>query len=121
MSTVSIFIDHLKIYAYHGVLPQEQQIGANFYVSVKALIEVSELAVVQDELQGTVSYADLCKTIRDEMARPARLLEHVAWRTSQTLLNKYPSIQEITLSIEKENPPMGQDIHAVGIEICTKR
>ena len=112
----NIFINDLRLYAYHGVMPQERKIGGWFTVSVSITYNFTQ-AMVSDLVTDTISYADICEDIKKEMAKPSQLLEHVTGRIAESLLNKYPNIEAIHLKIVKENPPMGANCNGAGVEL----
>ena len=70
-----------------------------------------------DELQGTLNYAEVYQKVREEMATPSKLLEHVAGRIAQRLFSDFQEIQKLQLSITKVNPPMGADSDGAGVEV----
>ena len=122
MKTTDMYI-HLKgvrLYAYHGVDPQETAIGAYFLVNLKLKTDFSRAAQT-DDLSGTVSYADIYQAIKDEMQVPSQLLEHVCQRMAQRIFNDFPTIEELDIKLFKENPPMGAQAERVGVEMCCKR
>ena len=100
-----IRVDRLKISAFHGVFPQERLIGNEFVVSVEILYPISN-AAVNDDINGTVNYADVVEIIRDEMSRPSQLLENVAWRIARSLRANWPDIVEGTVTVAKPTPPI---------------
>ena len=112
----NIFINDLRLYAYHGVMPQERKVGGWFIVSVSITYNFTQ-AMVSDLVTDTISYADICEDIKKEMAKPSQLLEHVTGRIADSLLNKYPNIEAIHLKIVKENPPMGANCNGAGVEL----
>lgn len=113
---MKIILDSLKTYAYHGVLAQEQVVGAYFYTSVIA--ETDNTSSMQtDELDDTVSYADIVDVVREEMSLKSRLLEHVAGRIARRLLTDYPTLNRVTVRVMKENPPFGAQCKAAGVEV----
>lgn len=114
-------IQRMKVFARHGVLPQERTVGADFYVSVLAEAAVEPSAYDDDRLEGTVSYAQLAEAIRQEMQVPSQLLEHVAKRIADRILREHASISRIQVEVEKENPPMGALCQAVGVKITQIR
>lgn len=116
----SIHLDNLRIYAYHGVLPQERMTGSYFLVSLTLATNFSQ-AVESDDLYHTISYADVFERIVEEMRIPSQLLEHVAGRIAQRLYNDFPSITEIKIRLDKENPPMGAQCQSCGIDLFTTR
>lgn len=110
-----IHLKGLKLYAYHGVLPQENRVGAEYTIDLKLKTDFS-LAAETDNLKGTVNYAEVFNSVKAEMRIPSQLLEHVAWRISKRILNDFSSVSEVHISLYKQNPPMGADCSQVGIE-----
>ena len=116
LSSSKIFLKNLRLHAFHGVLPQERRVGNDYLVNLAVDYDFSS-AMATDELSGTVSYADLFELVKEEMAVPSKLLEHVAGRIGKRIFSEYPSIQRIQLSINKVNPPMGADCDGAGVEV----
>ena len=110
-----IRLEGMKFYAYHGVLPQENLVGANYYIDLKLKTDFSHAAET-DELEGTVNYADIHAAIKEEMKITSQLLEHVCQRIARRLLHDFPTIETIDISLFKENPPMGACAQRVGVE-----
>lgn len=115
-----ILLPQMRFYAYHGVLPQEQQVGAYFYVNLEIRTDVTH-AFETDELKDTISYADIHEAVREEMAVSSRLLEHVAGRIAHRLYRDFPTIEGLKIELYKQNPPMGADCERTGVSITTKR
>ena len=111
-----ILIDHLRLYAYHGVMEQERVIGAYFTINVEIDTDFSK-AIETDQLDGTISYADLFKVIQREMNIPSQLVEHAAGRIAHAILNEFPAAKAVRIRMMKENPPMGADCLGAGVEI----
>ena len=53
-----IIIEGLRLYAYHGVLPQERKVGAYFTIDAEINTDFSS-AIETDDLRGTLNYADI--------------------------------------------------------------
>ncbi len=117
----TIFVNRMGVFAYHGVLPQERVVGAQYYVSLEAETEVSDEAYLYDNLDGTVNYAALCETVKEEMAVPSLLLERVAKRIGDSILSRFRSVSSIHVKIEKENPPLGIQVQEVGVKLTLRR
>lgn len=115
-----IYLNQVSIYAYHGVSSQETKVGNTFLIDLKLKTDISQ-AMDSDDIAHTVSYADIYKVVSDEMAIPSKLLEHVAGRIIRRIFQDFPAIEAISLKLSKQNPPMGADIAAAGIEITTQR
>ncbi len=116
----SILLKGLRIYAYHGVLPQERATGTYFTIDLKIDTDFT-YAIETDELDGTISYADIYDIVRREMAIPSKLIEHVGGRIVKAIRTELPNINKVYLRIMKENPPMGADIVGAGIEIIDNK
>ena len=111
-----IILKGVKIHARHGVMPQEQTVGAYFILDVTISTDFSH-AMETDELTDTISYADVYEIIKREMAIPSKLLEHAGGRIVKAIHDELPNVKGIRLRLMKENPPMGADLESAGIEI----
>lgn len=111
-----IFLKGIQIYAYHGVLPQENKVGSYFYIDLDIKTDFSN-ASQTDKLNDTISYADIYYRLKEEMKITSNLLEHVAERIAERLFHDFPSIMEMDIKIAKENPPMGAIAQSIGISV----
>lgn len=111
-----IYLRNVRFHAFHGVLPQEGIVGNDYLVNLVLDYDFSS-AMKTDDLQGTLNYAEIYQKIREEMAVPSKLLEHVAGRIAHRLFSDFPEIQKLQLSITKVNPPMGADSDGAGVEV----
>ena len=110
-----IRMEGMKFYAFHGVLPQENLVGANYYIDLKLKTDFSHAAET-DELEGTVNYADIHTAVKEEMRITSQLLEHVCQRIARRIFHDFPTIESIDISLFKENPPMGACAQRIGVE-----
>ena len=115
MNTV-VFIDEVRFHAFHGVMPQERAVGADFTVSLRVEYDFTK-AAVSDDLADTISYADLFHVMKREMLIPSQLLEHVAARIVKAIASKWPQVQWLDIRLRKDNPPMGADCKGAGVEL----
>ena len=107
-----IFLENVRFYSYHGVAPQETAIGNEFIINLR---------LETDEVEDTVSYADIYAALKEEMELPSKLLEHVCGRIVKRLFRDFRKIREIEIKLAKRNPPMGADIDSAGGEMhCTR-
>ena len=63
-----IFLNDVRFHAYHGVLPQEQEVGQDFLVSARAALDVAA-AMEHDMVEVTLDYGVLYRIIKEEMAQ----------------------------------------------------
>ena len=117
---MQIILRSLRLFAHHGVLPQERAVGAYFIINLNVETDFSR-AMATDDLSGTISYADVFEVIKAEMAVPSALLEHVAARICHTLFARFPAAEAIHLEILKENPPMGAECAGAGVSVDVSR
>ena len=89
-----ILLKEIRCYAYHGVAPQENLIGNEYIIDLKLKVDISK-ATRTDEVTDTVNYAEVHQVIKNEMAIPSKLLEHVSGRIIQKLFAQFPCIEEI--------------------------
>lgn len=104
-----ISLNKVRIYAYHGVLPQEKKVGGWYNVSVTIYYDFSK-AIISDNVEDTIDYSAVLGVIKNEMSVPSKLLENLAGRIGKALFSTFPDIEALEISVEKENPPMGSDI-----------
>lgn len=111
-----IYLRNVRFHAFHGVLQQEGIVGNDYLVNLVLDYDFSS-ALKTDDLQGTLNYAEVYQKVREEMAVPSKLLEHVAGRIAHRLFSDFPEIQKLQLSITKVNPPMGADSDGAGVVV----
>lgn len=116
-----IIIRRLRLHGFHGVLPQERQVGADFYVTLTATADVSDEALLHDSLEGTVDYGRVAQVLKKEMLPPCQLLERAAMRMASGVLRDFPRVSRVELLLEKENPPMKVQTEGVGVKILLVR
>lgn len=114
--STKIFLRQVRFHAYHGVLEQERRVGNDYAINVVAECDFTH-AMLTDELEDTVNYAEIYRVVKEEMAIPSKLLEHVAGRIGERLFNEFPSLQSLDISIMKVNPPFGADCEGAGVEV----
>jgi dihydroneopterin aldolase len=111
-----IYLNEVRIHAYHGVLPQENLVGQDFLVSARCGVDVTS-AMENDMLEVTLDYGVLYRLIEGEMAKTSQLVEHVAGCIAQRVFDEFPHVISLDLSITKLNPPFGADCKGAGVEI----
>lgn len=116
----SIRLKNIKIYAFHGCLVEEGQIGSDYLVNIKVKANLKK-ASQTDELSDTVDYVLIQKIVRQEMAVRAKLLEHVAKRIIDSILLESPLVDQVKVSVAKKNPPIGGDVAEVSVTMKKKR
>lgn len=100
-----ILLKDLRFYAYHGVFENERSTGNEFIVNLSVSIPF-KTEIEEDDLEATVSYADLYEIVEKEMKKPRKLLETVTAGVYNQIHLKYPQVTGGFISIEKVRPPI---------------
>ena len=114
-----VFLRNVRFHAFHGVLPQERQVGGEFLLSLRVGYPLAR-AMESDGVGDTLNYATLFDLVKQEMDIPSQLLEHVAGRIVKAIGEQFPKVSSIHLKITKKNPPMGADCDGAGVEVDIK-
>ena len=105
LSNAQIELRGLTFFAYHGVLPEERQLGNTFVVDLVLETDISD-AIRTDNLADTINYAEAYEGVSREMAIPSLLLEHVCGRIAEALLDAFQTLQCVHVCVVKKNPPI---------------
>lgn len=115
-----IKVENIRIYAHHGCLPEETIIGSEYRVDLKVTANLQPSAE-SDALEDTVDYVLLNAIVKEEMAKPSKLLETVAKRILTQIFIKDQRVTKATVKISKINPPIGGDVEMVTIKLTERR
>lgn len=116
-----ILIRDLKIFAYHGVNPEEKRDGQNFVFDIDLSVNMTK-ACYSDDVNDTVSYAKVIKTVtRVVTAQKYDLLEKVAQVTADAIFEEYPDVFAVEIILKKPEAPMNADFKWVGVQIHRER
>ena len=113
-----INIEDLEVYAKHGVLSAENQLGQKFLISASLYTDTTK-AGLTDCLDYSIDYAEICTYITHYMtAHTFKLIEAAAENLVNDLLLSYPLINKITLEIKKPWAPIGLPLKTVSVKIA---
>lgn len=116
----TIQLQNIRIYAFHGCLPEEAKIGSEYRIDLSVKANLKKAAKT-DNLHDTVDYVHLNKIVKDEMAVRSKLLEHVAERILSRVVREMKLVEKITVKVSKINPPLNGDVESVGVELTKER
>ncbi len=116
----SIKIKNIKVFAYHGCLDEEGKIGSDYRVDLKVKGDLS-LSAKTDALKDTIDYVHLNKIVKEEMAIRSKLLETVAERILNRVLDELLIVQKATVDVSKINPPIGGNVQMVTVRRSKSR
>ena len=110
-----IYLNGIKIYAYHGCQKEENKIGSYYKINlmVKSNLEKPSKS---DLLTDTINYSTLYEIVEKEMSIKSSLIEHVCDRILNVLFKTFPYILKAKIEVSKLNPPIDGDINKVSVK-----
>jgi len=99
-----ISVEGIRVFAYHGHLPEEAVLGGNFIVNVWVMADTSEVEKT-DDLNDTVDYVKIIKIVKEQMAIRADMIEVPAKRIADTILS-LNKVEKVKVEVEKVQPPI---------------
>ena len=114
--TSTLEITGMRFYAYHGCLPEERLAGTEYLVDFRCNLDTCR-AEASDRLEDALDYSLVYSVAARQMAVPSNLIEHVAGRIADALLEEIPSLKHFELTVSKKNPPVGGECQWARITI----
>lgn len=111
-----IHLKDIRLKGYHGVLPQEKVVGNDYIINLSITIDLSK-AIESDNLNDTISYAEVFDIVKKTIQVKCDLIEKVAGNIAKELFKAFENINELKISITKLNPPMGTDCSGASVEL----
>ena len=117
----AIFVNGLALHAYHGVMQHEAKVGQTFKLDLLLDIELAE-ASRTDKLKNTVSYDAVVKTATEAFcARRYKLVEAAAGAAAAAILDGFPQVRRIRVTVHKPHAPIAATFDDVGVVIERSR
>jgi len=111
-----IELKKMIFHSYHGMTEQERITGNDYRVDLKISLDLSK-AIETDQIEDTINYACIFSLIKEEMAIPSKLLEHVSGRIVGKIKQQYPDISKISIRLAKYHPPVEGEIQEAAVII----
>ena len=117
----SIFVTGLALHAYHGVMPHEGKVGQPFILDLVLDIDLAN-AAKSDKLADTVSY-DAIVTVasRTFTSKRYRLVEAAAGAVADAVLQNFPRIDTVHITVRKPHAPVAAVFTDVGVTLTRSR
>jgi dihydroneopterin aldolase len=102
----TLLLHRLRFFGHHGVLPEETARGQDFEVTVRLELPLGE-AGRTDDLGHSVDYRAVHQVVRGVMEGPPRkLVEALAERVAEAVLQSFPLVHAVEVEVVKLNPPV---------------
>ncbi len=117
MARCTIELENMEFRAFHGCYPLERKVGALFRVSLRVEAEIGD-AAERDAVEATINYLALYELVREQMARPANIIEAVAERIAGAVRAAFPGqVAGVSVKVSKLAPPLGGKVESVSATI----
>lgn len=114
MSIGKVELLEMEFFAHHGCFEQEQIIGNKFIVNLTMNVDIAKPAQT-DDINDALNYQSVFEIVRREMMIKSHLLEHIGKRTLDAIKKEFPQIINMTIKIDKLNPPIGGQLYASSV------
>ena len=108
-----VTVEGIRVFAYHGHLPEEAVLGGHFIVNVWVTADTSEVGKT-DDLNNTVDYVRIIEIVKEKMAIRSDMIEVPAKRIVEAILplNK---VQKVKVEVEKIQPPIDATFDKISV------
>jgi len=97
---MTIQLNDVKFYGYHGLYKEEQKVGNNFIVNLS--IEFIPTAQKITCISETIDYVQVYHLVNTRMKIPTSLLETIVGDIADSIFNKFSIAQKVNIQITKE-------------------
>jgi len=116
-----IFVKGLTLHAYHGVMAHEAKVGQSFAIDLELEIDLSA-AAKSDKVVDTVSYDKVVECASAAfLAQRFRLIEAAAGRVADVVLETFPRVRSVQVTIHKPHAPVAATFSDVGVTLSRSR
>jgi len=114
-----ITVEGIRVFAYHGHLPEEEKLGGHFIVNVWV---TSDTTVVEktDDLSDTVDYVKIIEIVKKQMAIRSNMIEHPTRRIVDAIL-PLQKVQKVKVEVQKIAPPIDAVFDKISVTIKAER
>src|SRR5690242_7837479 len=119
--TDAIFVTGLVIHARHGVMEHETEVGQRFVIDLELFTDLSDSSRT-DRLADTVSYSNVVATATDAFRDTNyKLLERAAGAVADAILDSFPRIRAVKVTVHKPHAPITAIFDDVGVVLTRSR
>ena len=112
-----IIIEKLKVFAHHGVFPEETRDGQDFYFTAELMTDIGPSGRT-DDLTLSTHYGEVCHFIKAfNETHTYQLIEALAENLAEAILLEFPLVRGIRLRVDKPSAPIGLPFETVAVEV----
>ena len=115
-----IKITNLKVFAYHGVFPEEKREGQDFYISATLYLDLHTPGK-SDRLEDSLNYGEVSHFIHQVFTeKNYDLIEAACENLCTRMLLEYKQLTEVKVELCKPHAPIGLPFENVSVTMCRK-
>ena len=108
-----ITLKGIRVFAYHGHLPEEAILGGHFIVNVWITTDTSEVEK-SDDLNDTVDYVKIIEIVREQMSIRSDMIEVPSKRIVDAILS-INRVKKVKVEVEKIQPPINATFDKISV------
>lgn len=117
----TIALDGIEVWAHHGVLEHEAELGQRYLVDLTVHVDLRD-AAASDDLAATVDYGALATLVARIFGEPrARLVETVTSRVADAVLDHDERIAAVDVTVHKPSAPLTVPVRDVRVQLHRTR
>jgi len=106
----------IDVYAYHGALAAERELGQRFVIDVDLWTDIRKAAAT-DSFEDALDYVEVHTKITELAGSESfHLLEALAERIANMLLTNFP-LDAVVVTVHKPNPPIRNFMGSVSVTV----
>jgi dihydroneopterin aldolase len=119
--TDTVFVAGLAVHAYHGVMEHEATVGQTFKLDLVLDVDLSA-ASRSDKLAHTVGYDQVVNVASLAFCTHRhRLVEAAAGAVADAVLNRFPQVLRVQVTVHKPHAPIAAAFADVGVTVVRGR
>jgi 7,8-dihydroneopterin aldolase/epimerase/oxygenase len=120
-SLTRLGIEGAQFYAYHGVKPEERQLGGKYEVDLDLYYQATN-AIINDDVKYAVNYEEAMFCITEVMTTENyNLVETIASEILNMLMEKFSILVQATVRVRKMNVPISTVVDYIEVEQTMSR
>lgn len=112
---VTIHLNNLRFFAYHGLYEEEKQLGNEFELNI-VISFISKKEIIE-HMSDTINYATIYELAKKEMLQPRELLETFLSQLAEKIKEKFPETTALKMTLYKLQMPLNNFKGKIGVEI----
>ena len=118
---VELTIEGLEVFAHHGLLDEERELGQTFLFDLYLLVDDCP-ACDSDDITQTVDYAAVADAVvAAATGETYNLIEKLASAVAGELLEGFPALGQVGIRIAKPAAPMPYPVESVAVYLERSR